>query len=126
MRNELRKHDLLPIIFDFSIPAGRDVTETAKVLAGLARFVIADITDATEVRAELHHIVEGFPSLPVQPILLRGQGEFVSLPGHLKKYPWVLPTFEYDGLEHLLANLDENVVRRAKAKVLELRGPPPG
>ena len=50
MRDALRERDLLPVIFDFSIPASRDVTETVKVLAGLARFVIADITDATEVR----------------------------------------------------------------------------
>jgi hypothetical protein len=53
MRDELRRRDLLPVIFDFSIPAGRDVTGTVKILAGLSRFVIADITDATEVRAEL-------------------------------------------------------------------------
>lgn len=121
LRDELRKRDLLPVIFDFSIPASRDVTETVKVLAGLARFVIADITDATEVRVELHNIVPDFTKLPVQPILLRGLGEFVSLPGHLKSYPWVLPTFEYEGLEHLLANLDE-VIRPAEAKSLELRG----
>ncbi|MFL5287126.1 MAG: hypothetical protein ACJ8AW_40690 [Rhodopila sp.] len=61
LRDELRKRDLLPIVFDFSIPAARDVTETVKVLAGLVRFAIADITDATEVRAELHSIVPDFP-----------------------------------------------------------------
>ena len=75
---------------------------------------------------ELHHIVEGFPSLPMQPILLRGKDEFVSLPGHLKSFPWVLPTFEYDNLEHLLANLDEGIVGRAEVKVRELRGPQQG
>lgn len=31
------------------------MTETIKTLAGLARFVIADATDATEVRTELQH-----------------------------------------------------------------------
>jgi uncharacterized protein YjbI with pentapeptide repeats len=77
VRDALRKRDLLPVIFDFAIPASRDVTETVKVLAGLARFVIADITDATEVRVELHNIARDFPSLAVQPILLRGQPEFV-------------------------------------------------
>jgi uncharacterized protein YjbI with pentapeptide repeats len=124
MRDALRERDLLPIIFDFSIPASRDVTETVKVLAGLARFVIADITDATEVRAELHNIVPDFTKLPVQPILLRGKGEFVSLPGHLMSYPWMLPTFEYDSQEQLIARLDE-VIRPAQAKVLELRGAQP-
>jgi hypothetical protein len=41
LREELRNHNLLPILFDFVSPASRDVTETIKVLAGLARFVIA-------------------------------------------------------------------------------------
>ena len=54
MRDALRQRNLLPVIFDFSVPASRDVTETVKVLAGLARFVIADITDAMEVRVELY------------------------------------------------------------------------
>src|SRR5215212_3170193 len=107
MRDALRERDLLPIIFDFSIPASRNVTETVKVLASLARFVVADVTDATEVRAELHNIVPNFTSLPVQPILLRGHGEFVSLLGHLRNFPWVLPTFEYDTTERLIVDLEE-------------------
>jgi hypothetical protein len=121
VREELRKHNYLPILFDFSIPASRDVTEMVKVLAGLARFVVADITDATEVRVELHNIIRDFPSVPVQPILLCGQPEFFSLQ-HLKKFPWVLPSFEYNTQKQLLADLDEGVIRPAEAKVLELRG----
>ena len=118
LRVELRNRNLLPILFDFAIPANRDVTETVKTLAGLARFVIADVTDATEVRAELHKIVPDFPSLPVQPILLRGHPEFVSLP-HLQRCPWFLPTFVYDDLGHLLASLDIVAGAEAKVKALE-------
>lgn len=120
LRNALRVRNLLPVIFDFLIPANRDVTETIRVLAGLARFVIADITDATEVRVELHNIVRDFNSLPVQPILLRGQPEFVSL-SHLKKFPALLPTLEYDDQKHLLTMLDVGVLSPAEAKVMELR-----
>jgi hypothetical protein len=120
VREALRGRDLLPIVFDFSIPASRNVTETVKVLAGLARFVVADVTDATEVRAELHNIIPGFPSLPVQPILLRGRGEFVSLLGHLAEFPWVLRTFEYESQDQLLANLDEGVIEPAEAYVRAL------
>jgi uncharacterized protein YjbI with pentapeptide repeats len=124
VRDALRLRDLLPVIFDFSIPASRDVTETVKVLAGLARFVIADITDATEVRVELHTIVRDFPSLAVQPILLRGQPEFVSVQ-NLRRFPWLLPSFEYDTTEHLLTSLDDCVVAPAEAKVRELQRPQP-
>ena len=120
LRDELRKRNLLPILFDFAIPASRDVTETVKTLAGLARFVIADVTDATEVRVELHKIVPDFTSLAVQPILLRGHPEFVSL-SHLTKFPWVLPIFEYDHLEHLLASLDKSIIAPAEAKVKALQ-----
>jgi hypothetical protein len=118
LREELRNRNLLPILFDFAIPASRDVTETIKTLASLARFVIADVTDATEVRVELHNIVRDFPSLPIQPILLRGHSEFVSQP-HLQSFPWFLPTFVYDDPRHLLARLDIVADVEAKAKALE-------
>jgi hypothetical protein len=83
--------------------------------------VVADLTDATEVRAELHNIVPDFPSLPVQPLVLTGAKEFVSLPGNLAKYPWVLPTFEYRDLDHLLTNLDKAVIAPAEDKVKKIR-----
>jgi hypothetical protein len=92
-----------------------------KVLAGLARFVLADITDATEVRVELQKIVPDFTSLAVQPLLLRGCPELGSL-SHLTKFPWVRPVFEYNDKEHLLASLDR-VVGLVEAKVSELREP---
>lgn len=46
IRNELRKRDYLPVLFDFEKPASRDLTETISTLAHMARFVMADITDA--------------------------------------------------------------------------------
>jgi hypothetical protein len=115
-REELRNRNLLPILFDFAIPASRDVTETIKTLASLARFVIADVMDATEVRVELHNIASDFTSLPIQLILLRGHAEFVSL-SHLTKFPWVLPIFEYDDLKHLLADLGDKVIRQTPLRL---------
>ena len=122
LRDELRNRNLLPILFDFAMPASRDVTETIKTLASLARFVIADVTDATEVRVELHKIVPDFTSLAVQPILLRGHPEFVSL-SYLMKFPWVLPIFEYYNPEHLLASLDKSIVSPAEDAAAKLRHP---
>lgn len=86
-----------------------------RILAGMARFVIADVTDATEVRAELHYVVPSFPSLPVKPIIAAGEKEFVSLHGHLDQYPWLLPTFEYRNTQHLLKSLPEQVIAPAMA-----------
>ena len=57
LREELRKRDYLPILFDFDVPATRDITETISLLARMARFVVADITDAKSIPQELAVIV---------------------------------------------------------------------
>lgn len=120
LRNELRRRNYLPVVFDFSVPRSRDVAETVKVLAGLAKFVLADVTDAKEVRAELHEIVPEFPSLPVRPLLREGDTEFISLSKHLRKYPWMLEVFQYVSLQDMTSRLDELLALPEK-KAVELR-----
>ena len=61
LREELRKRDYLPILFDFDVPATRDITETVSLLARMARFIIADLTDPSSIPKELEAIV---PTLP--------------------------------------------------------------
>src|SRR6266571_2547573 len=52
VRNELRKRDYLPVLFDFDKPAARDLTETITTLASMSRFIIADITDPKSLPQE--------------------------------------------------------------------------
>ena len=64
LREELRKRDYLPILFDYEKPRSRDTDETITLLARMARFVIADISDAKSVQQELRAIVPDLPSYP--------------------------------------------------------------
>ena len=45
LRDELRKRGYLPIVFNFDKPETKDFTETVRLLAGLSKFVIGDITN---------------------------------------------------------------------------------
>jgi hypothetical protein len=53
LREELRKRNYLPILFDFDVPATSDITETVSLLARMARFIIADLTDPSSIPKEL-------------------------------------------------------------------------
>ena len=118
LRKDLRKQGFLPILFDFDKPAS--LTETVSTLAHLARFVIADITDAKSIPQELQHIVPNLPSLPVQPIILSSQNEY-GMFNDFRDYPWVLPLYGYDNLKGLLAVLEEKVIEPAVHRLKKLK-----
>jgi hypothetical protein len=119
IRDELRKRDYLPVLFDFDKPASRDITETVSTLAHMARFVVADITDAKSIPQELMLIVPNLPSVPVQPLILASQHEY-SMFEHFTRYPWVLPVYSYTNEASLLQSLQENVIEPADQKAQEL------
>jgi hypothetical protein len=94
LRNEARRQNLLPIVFDFEGPSSRDTTETVRTLAHLARFVIADLTSPASVPHELQAFVPDV-HVPVAPIIQAGERPY-SMFADLRKYPWVLDVTEYD------------------------------
>jgi hypothetical protein len=111
LREELRNRDYLPILFDFAVPATRDITETVSLLARMARFIIADLTDPSSMPKELE---------AVQP-LLEGSSRPYAMFKDYWKYEWVLPVYRYEGLEPLLATLAEKVIAPAEGKVKALQ-----
>ena len=62
IREELRKRDYLPILFDFEMTASKDLTGTISTLANMARFIIADLTDPSSVPHELAILWAVYPS----------------------------------------------------------------
>jgi hypothetical protein len=125
LRDELRKseHNYVPVVFDFEKPRRQTTIDIVMLLARMARFVIADISDAKSVLQELQAIVPTSPKLPVQPIIVATQ-EDPGMFDYFAAFPWVLKVYRYNAPAQLLADLDERVISPAEAKVLELRGRP--
>jgi hypothetical protein len=119
IRDELRLRDYTPIVFDFAIPANRDVHEAVSTLAHMSRFVIADLTDARSIPQELLAIVPTLPSVPVQPLLQKGTDEY-SMFEHFRRFPWVLKVFEYEDTASVVEALQDKVIGPAEAKAKEM------
>ena len=119
IRDALRHLGFLPILFDFEKPSTRDIHETIVTLAGLSRFIIADISGPKSVPQELGSIVPTLPSVPVQPLLQTGYEPW-EMYDHIKRYAWVLPLFEYESQKTLLQDLESNVIALAEEKAKEL------
>ena len=115
IKERLRDLDYLPILFDFEKPSDRDLTETISVLAHMSRFIIADLTDAKSIPQELQAIVPNLPSVVIQPIIYALDKEY-SMFEHLKRYPWVLPTYKYKSSKQLLSAFKKEIINPIELK----------
>jgi hypothetical protein len=119
IRNELRRLGFLPMMFDFEKSAQRDFTETIKTLAGMSRFVIADITNPKSTPLELQATMPDY-MIPFVPIIQEGETPFSMYSDLQNKYPWALDVLEYDNGIHLVQKLRTAVVNPALKKEHEL------
>jgi hypothetical protein len=116
--DELRGMNYLPIIFDFKEIPGRDLIETIKILAGLSRFIIADISQARSVPHESAEIIKDV-KIPFVPIIEQGEQPWSTFQT-FNIYPWVIkPHREYGAKDDLISNL-RAIVDAAEAKHKEL------
>jgi hypothetical protein len=120
LRDELLQRDYLPILFDFDKPASRNLTETIRTLASLARFVVADLTDPRSIPQELMPIIPSLPSVPVQPLLLAGSNKYAMF-DDFRQFHSVLPVYEYSRVDSLLDSLRDHVIAPAERKAQELQ-----
>lgn len=88
IKSQLERYGYLAVLFDFEVPASRDLTETVITLATLSKFIMADLSDPRSIPQELMSIVPHLPSVPVQPILESQDCEY-GMFEHFKNYPWV-------------------------------------
>jgi len=119
IREALRQHGYLPVLFDFEIPGSRDITETVSTLAHMSRFVVADLTDPSSIPKELENIIPTL-AVPVQP-LLEGRERPYSMFSDYWKYHWVLEPQRYNSLDELRTSLKTRVIAPAEAKVNALQ-----
>jgi uncharacterized protein YjbI with pentapeptide repeats len=119
IRAALRKYNYTPVIFDFARPASKSFIETVNTLAGMARFVIADVTEPRVVLQELHSIVREFPSVPIQPLLLAG-AEVTPVLADFMQFATFLPIHQYNSCDELLAQIEERIIAPAESKVNEI------
>jgi uncharacterized protein YjbI with pentapeptide repeats len=120
IRNRLRELGFVPMMFDFERPKQLDFTETIMVLAGLSRFIIADITNPASSPLELDAIMPDY-MIPFVPIIQEGEKPFSMFQDLNNKYDkWVLKVLEYDSAENLIKVLGKAVVEPALEKSQEL------
>jgi len=111
VRDHLRARNYVPVLFDFDRPTHLDEVETVTLLARMARFIIADLTEPHCVPDELRAIVPDV-EVPVIPIIERDT-PYATF-GTLRKYDWLLDVVRYQGIDDLLASFDNSIISRAE------------
>lgn len=120
IRDELRKrHDLLPIMFEFDPQAKKTTIETLLTLAHMSRFVIADLTDAKAVVQEVTEIVKSLPSLPIK-LIIHESGGMPSMSDSFSFAESVLEPYVYRSREALLEAISPEIIEPANAKAAQL------
>ncbi len=115
----LERRGFHPVIFNFAPPAYADLGETIRLLAGLAGFVVAEMSERRSVAMELQLLAHQL-SVPIVPVIAKDQEPLALFRDFIGKYDWVLPPRVYEDINSLVKNLDEVIIVPAQRKREEL------
>jgi uncharacterized protein YjbI with pentapeptide repeats len=114
LRLALLSRGYVAVTFDFERPSSRDYAETVLSLVGMSRFVIADFTNAKEVRAEVAQAHRQYRRVPIVPIVRQGEPLPVTMANSFSDQDLDL-LVRYKDVDHLVETLDESVIDPAEA-----------
>jgi hypothetical protein len=120
IRDELKKRNYIPVLFDFDKPKSKTFIETVSTIAHLSRFVIADFTDARIVIQEVPHIINNV-SVPIKPVFLKDTGNIPIMIYDISiNHNSLLDIFYYSDIENLIDNFDNEILIPLENKALEM------
>ncbi len=120
VRHKLADMGYAPVVFDFAAPVNRDFIETIALIAGLSRFVIADLTRPRSTPLEALAIAPHL-MVPFASIIREGERPFSTFRAWQAKYQWVLPTWSYRNRGQLIRRLKADVVGPCERMRVRLR-----
>ena len=121
IRRALRERGYLPIVFDFQRPTNRDFTETIKLLAGMSRFIVADITQPKSTPLELQAIIPDY-MIPFVTLIQKGERPFSMFQDLWQKHPLsVVKPVAYTSVEQLVKVFDRAIVQRANSMLRDIQ-----
>ncbi|MBV8520585.1 MAG: pentapeptide repeat-containing protein [Acetobacteraceae bacterium] len=122
LREELRKRGFLPMVFNFGKPETKNFTETVRLLAGMSRFVIVDITNPRSTPLELQATVPEC-MVPFVPILDKREElkPFTMLEDLQISHPdRVLDVIRYPSVDRLIEVMDTEIIIPAQERFADL------
>jgi hypothetical protein len=109
------------MVFDFERPTDRDFSETVKTLAGMSRFIIADITSPQSVPLEAQATIPDY-MVPFIPLIEKGERPFSMFQDLWQKHrEWVLKPLVYSSIDQLASVFDKAIIKPANDTLLALR-----
>jgi uncharacterized protein YjbI with pentapeptide repeats len=116
LRLSLQSHGYIAVEFDFERPSDRDYAETVLTLVGMSRFVVADFTNAKEVRAEVAQARRQYMRVPIIPIAREGASLPITMVNSFTPEELQL-LVRYQSLDDLLLKIQPSIIASAEERV---------